>query len=704
MSKKKVFDDPAQQLFKPRGRILFFKYFVLLFFVVLGVRFWYLQVVNHEHYLRAAENNRVREIPIPAPRGTILDSEGRVLVDSTPTYSIILYQEDMTDKEDTLKLLITRFGIDKNALLKMINAPGAKNRPLVVKTNATYADRAWIEAHEFEYPELKIELQPQRRYPLGEVLAHVVGYVGEIGEEQLRDPTYDYCHPGDIIGQAGLEQSYNKILMGKEGYRRVLVDSRGRVLQQLEEIPPVPGQDIITTIDLDIQMVAEEQLTTSGFYGTVVINDPRDGAILALVSHPSYDPNLFAAGIKPADFNRLVNNPKRPLRNRAIQDRHPAGSTWKILIATAGLEEKAIADKQALTCGGGISTGGRFVHCHGGHGAPDVKRAIEISCNGYFFRAGIKLGIENLEKWELLLGTGVKTGIDLPNEIKGIVPSRQWKRKEYPKDPRWKEADMVYASIGQSGVATTPIQIMHAVTGIGAGGKYYTPHIFKEAKATEQSPAIIHQPKLREAHISQETWNVVSDGMWRVVNGSGTGRRAAIPGFDVSGKTGTAQVVGIQSGAKGEQKEHAWFVGYAPKGAPEIGGVALVEHAGHGGTESAPIIKACFEEYLRKKKGLPKEELAQNITDKKGKQISKPAEGNSSTANSTSLTNQIAKPASNIAKPNLPNNAKPPANTVKPPQPPANKPVIKPATLNEQNKPKNKPGVLSTQTSLGGER
>lgn len=671
MSKKKIFDDPTQQLFKPRGRILFFKYFVLLFFIIIGVRFWFLQVVNHEHYVKAAENNRIREIPIPAPRGTILDREGKILVDSTPTYSIMLYQEDMVDKETTIEILTKRFALDRNYVVRMMNAPGSRTRPVAVKTNATISDRAWIESHEFEHPELKIELQPQRRYPLGEILSHVVGYVGEITEEQLRDPTYEYCRPGDTIGQAGIEQSYNKILMGKEGYRRVLVDSRGRVLQQLEEIPPVPGQDIITTIDLDIQMVAEEGLKATGHYGTVVINDPRDGGILALVSHPAYDPNLFAQGIKPADFNRLVTNPKRPLRNRAIQDRYPPGSTWKILMAVAGLEEKVVADKQALACGGGISTGGRFVHCWGGHGAPDLRRAIEISCDGYFYRQGIKLGIDNLEKWQALLGTGVKTGIDLPNEIKGIVPSRQWKRREYPRDPQWKEADMVYASIGQSGVSTTPIQIMHAVTGIGMGGHFYTPHVFKEARATEQSPAIVHDPKPREAGFSEETWKVVSEGMWRVVNGSGTARRAAIANFDVSGKTGTAQVVGIRDGATGEQKEHAWFVGYAPKGAPEIGGVALVEHAGHGGTESAPIIKACFEEYLRKKNGVPKEELAQDT---------KP---NKPTNNPAARAETPVKPAS-----------KPPIN-----KPPVVKPAVKPVALVEplNNRSTAKPANLGGQ-------
>ncbi len=671
MSKKKIFDDPTQQLFKPRGRILFFKYFVLLFFVIIGVRFWFLQVVNHEHYVKAAENNRIREIPIPATRGTILDREGKILVDSTPTYSIMLYQEDMVDKETTIEILTKRFALDRNYVVRMMNAPGSRTRPVAIKTNATVSDRAWIESHEFEHPELKIELQPQRRYPLGEILSHVVGYVGEITEEQLRDPTYEYCRPGDTIGQAGIEQSYNKILMGKEGYRRVLVDSRGRVLQQLEEIPPIPGQDIITTIDLDIQMVAEEGLAATGHYGTVVINDPRDGGILALVSHPAYDPNLFAQGIKPADFNRLVTNPKRPLRNRAIQDRYPPGSTWKILMAVAALEEKVVTDKQALPCGGGISTGGRFVHCWGGHGAPDVRRAIEISCDGYFYRQGIKLGIDNLEKWQALLGTGVKTGIDLPNETKGIVPSRQWKRREYPKTPQWTEADMVYASIGQSGVSTTPIQIMHAVTGIGMGGHFYTPHVFKEARATEQSPAVIHNAKPREAGFSEETWKVVSEGMWRVVNGSGTARRAAIANFDVSGKTGTAQVVGIRDGAKGEQKEHAWFVSYAPKGAPEIGGVALVEHAGHGGTESAPIVKACFEEYLRKKKGLPKEELAQDTKPDKNKPTNNPA-------------TRAEAPAKPVNKPEKPV-VKPAVKPVALVEPLNNRSTAKPASFGGQN-------------------
>ncbi|MEW6730733.1 MAG: penicillin-binding protein 2 [Acidobacteriota bacterium] len=652
---KKIFDDPAQQLFKPRGRILFLKYFVLFFFVILGVRLWYLQVIQHQHYVKQAENNRVRDIPIPAPRGTILDREGRVLVDSRPSYAIMLYQEDMVNREESINILVNKLGTDPEALLKQMEMPGPRSRPIMVKTNATPSDRAWIEAHEFEHPELKVELQPQRKYPHGEVLAHVLGYVSEIDEDELREPEYDYCNSGDIIGKAGIERTYNKMLMGKEGSRRVVVDSRGRVIQELGVIPPIPGQDLVTTIDLDIQMTAEQALTGTGLNGTIVITDPRDGGILALVSHPSFDPNLFAAGIKPSDYAKLANHPKKPLRNRAIQDRHPPGSTWKIIMAAAAMEEKELNEKSTLACGGGISVGDRFVQCLGSHGAPDIQRAIEISCNGFFYRCGLKLGIDKLTKWEPLLGVGVKTGIDLPHENKGIVPSREWKRKEYPKDPKWRDADMVYASIGQSGVRPTPIQMVYAVTGIGMKGKFYTPHVFKEGRKSENYPEAPYEAKVRDIHLSDETWKTVTQGLWRVVNGAGTARRAQIPEFDVCGKTGTAQIVSIKSGASGEQKEHAWFVGYAPKAAPEIGGVALIENGGHGGTTAAPVIKACFEEYLRKKKGLPKQESAQLAQAQSTKPKAVPA-----------VARPNEKPATTI-KPPMPKQPTSPSQVVRPP-------------------------------------
>lgn len=658
---KKVFDDPTQQLFKPRGRILFLKYFVLVFFVILGVRFWYLQVVQHDYYVRQAENNRVRDIPIPASRGAILDREGRVLVDSTPSYVVMLYQEDMTDREKTLDVLVSKLSADRETVLKQMSMPGSRSRPVAVKTNATPADRAWIEAHEYEHPELKVELQPQRVYPLGEVLAHVLGYISEINEDELREPEFDNCRPGNIIGKSGIERSHNKILMGKEGSKRVIVDSRGRIIEELGIIPPIPGQDVITTIDLDIQMVAEEALNASGLNGTVVINDPRDGGILAMVSHPSFDPSLFARGIKASDFAKLVTDPKKPLRNRAIQDRHPAGSTWKIIMAAASMEAGALNEKSTLVCGGGISIGSRFAQCLGSHGAPDIQRAIEVSCNGFFYRAGLKLGIDNLEKFDKQVGLGMKSGIDLPNEDKGNAPSRAWKRREYPNDPKWRDGDTINAAIGQSGVAPTPLQMMHAITGIGNHGKFYTPHILKEGRKSEYHKQIAYEPKLNDINMSEATWKTVSQGMWRVVNASGTARRAMIEGFDVCGKTGTAQVVSVKTGATGAQKEHAWFVGYAPKAAPEVGGVAFVENGGHGGVIAAPIIRACFLEYKRKRDGLPKQDLQlaqirpEGVKPTNGAVAAKPP------------VDAALKPASQQSQP-------PPA--AKPPKPPA---VLQPA-------------------------
>lgn len=662
---KKIFDDPTQQLFKPRGRILFFKYFMLLFFIILGVRFWFLQVVQHDHYLRAAENNRIRDIPIPAPRGTILDREGRILVDSRPTYTLKLYQEDMQNREETLKVL-ARFDVEAETVIKQMNIPGSRSRPVPVKINATVADRAWVVAHHYEHPELKIEVDPQRVYPLGEVLAHALGYTGQITEDQLREPIYNYCHPGDVIGQAGLEQTYDKILRGAEGSRRVLVDSRGEIIEELESIPAIPGRDLVTTIDLDIQKVAEAQLTESGFLGTVVINDPQDGGILAMASHPSYDPNLFAKGISPSEFNKLATDAKKPLRNRAIQDRYPPGSTWKIILGIAALEDGIIKDTDHLTCGGGISVGGRFAHCHGSHGAPDIRQAIAISCDGYFYRLGLKLGIDNLEEWEKKIGVGSRVGIDLPHENKGIVPSREWKRKEYPTDPRWKDTDMVYASIGQSGVSTTPLQIMYSVVGIGSFGKLYAPHLFREARAIETSSAIVYEPKLNDLNLSPANWKVMSEGMERVVT-AGTSKLAKIPGFDVCGKSGTAQVVGVQSGASGDEKEHAWFVGYGPRDNPEIGGVVLLEHAGHGGVHCAPILRDCFLEYLRKKElrqekekeqllaqaGSPEattDQASSNSNDVSVKDVASKPNGVTKSANEVSQPLDVAKPTTKKSK------------------------------------------------------
>jgi penicillin-binding protein 2 len=598
------------------ARLSTIQYVALAIFLVLGVRFWVLQVVHHDSYEKAATENRIRHIPIPAARGNILDRDGRILVDSRPAFNLIVNREDLKKQnlDELLGILRENLGIDPEWAKGQINDPLApKSRPVVVKQNLTEADRAWVEAHEFEHPELHVELQPQRVYPLGPVLGHVLGYVGEISASQLEAelPEFSGAKSGDVVGQAGIERSHNQTLMGQEGSRVVVVDSRGRFVEEVERIEPIPGQDLVTTIDLDLQNVAEQYLAATKLNGTAVAMDPRTGEVLALASHPSYDPNLFAGGISPKDYATLRDNPDRPLRNRAIQDIYPPGSTWKVIMAMAALSEGAVKPTEPIACGGGISIGNRFAACHGSHGAPDVERAIAISCNGYFYRVGLRLGVDKIQKWASAMGLGRRTGIDLPNETAGYIPSADIKLRFKPKDKpadspqyRWNDGDTVNASIGQGYDRPTPIQMLHATAGIAMNGHFTTPHLFKTARANAIRPEEDYHDEPVDFPLDPVAYTHVMQGMRQVVT-NGTARRAEVPGFDVCGKTGTAQIASIRSGASGKLKEHAWFVGFAPEPTetrqPEIAISIIVENGGHGGVTCAPIAQAIITEYVRKK-------------------------------------------------------------------------------------------------------
>ncbi|MBK6312839.1 MAG: penicillin-binding protein 2 [Blastocatellia bacterium] len=611
------FSDEAQNF---DARLSVVMYITLGFFLLLGVRFWVLQVVNHESYLVKSNENRIREIPIPAARGNILDRNGRILVDSRPAFNLIVNREDLKKQnlDDLLFVLRDNLGIDPDWARQQIEDPLApKSRPVVVKQNISEADRAWIEAHEYEHPELNVALQPQRIYPLGPILGHVLGYVGQISDAQIKAilPEFEGARSGDVVGQAGIERSHNRTLMGKEGTRRVVVDSRGRFVEEIELVEPVPGQDIVTAIDIDLQMIAEEKLAATKLNGVAIALDPRNGEILALVSHPSYDPNLFAGGISPEDYAVLRDNPDKPLTNRAIQDIYPPGSTWKTVMAMAGLSEGSMKPNEGIPCGGGISIGSRFAACHGSHGAPNLERAIAVSCNGYFYRVGLRLGVDKLHKWATAMGLGKRTGVDLPNETPGYVPDAQiklrWKKKDddpADKKYRWNDGDTVNAAIGQGYDRPTPLQMVHAFGGIAMDGHFTTPHVLKTARSNGVEPERgFEDPNVVDIPLDPIAFKYVMEGMRQVVT-SGTARRAEVPGFDVCGKTGTAQVVSIRTGATGKQKEHAWFVGFAPKPEegrlPEIAVVVLVEHGGHGGTISAPIAQAIIAEYVRKTRGV----------------------------------------------------------------------------------------------------
>lgn len=592
--------------------------FILL--TILGVRLYYLQVVKGDYYSERAENQRVRFIPIPAPRGAILDRNGKLLVDSRPTYNVVLSNEPLKsvnvnerveDYSRGLKM-DRQFVVERLSLIKKQN----EFETMVLKENVGIEDITWVEAHSLEFPELRVELQPQRFYPLGTTLAHVLGYVGEISPNQLKDPEFQDkgFRPGDIVGKGGLEQYYDEYLRGRPGYRKVLVDSKGRVQSELEIVKPQAGQDLVSTIDLDIQNRAEKQLAESATKrGTIIAMDPNNGEMLAMASAPSFDPNIFVKGSSTPEGRQAIaaywQDEKRPLYNRAIQGRYPPGSTWKLPESVAGLQQGAITVAHSnLACGGGITIGNKFTRCMGSHGSPPLSYAITKSCDGYYYRLALKMGIEGIVKMVEDFGYDKRSGIDLPNEKVPQTP-KSWMPYIVKNEGKWSDIRTVYSGIGQDTVVVTPISMLRAVASIGMRGKMYTPHFLKEFRAipavgTEGEsdyfaarPAVgfAHpEPKILEA--TPDQWDLVIKGMWGVVNGGGTAGAIRMADFEIAGKTGTAQVAELGKDV-GDKKDHAWFVSFAPAYKPEIAVIALIENVGFGGSHAAPAVRGVYESY-----------------------------------------------------------------------------------------------------------
>ncbi len=613
------FEDSSQNL---RGRLWVVQIVVVLLLGLLGVRLYYLQLVRGQHYAEIAQNQRIRLLPISAPRGVIFDRDGNPLVESRPIYNVILSREDLKGRKlsslvsPLSEALVVDSEILRDRFDQISSQPAFES--ILVKQDATPGDIAWVEAHELEFPELRVEQQPQRRYPADGLLAHVLGYVGEIGPEQLKQPFYKDkgLKPGDIIGQSGLEQTYDDYLRGKDGYRKVVVDSRGRIQDEIETVPPQPGQDLITTIDLDLQLAAEEQLKASATKrGVIVVMDPNNGEVLALASAPSFDPNLFSSRIGTkegrAEYAALLNDPETPLLNRAVQSRYPPGSTWKIPMAIAGLQQGAITlDHSNLLCGGGITIGNKFTRCMSQHGTPDVKAAITHSCDGYFYRLGLKMGLDGIVAMVDEFDLNKRSGIDIPNEVVSWTPSREFKRRMQPKSPEWTDIDTVYSSFGQVYDVITPIALLRTIAGISVGGKLFVPHFLKEFKPAgvagtpEFRAGRGFQPEGSRAHpkvvpIPGDIHHAVVEGMWSVVNGGGTAGSIRMAGFDIAGKTGTAQVVGLGKDV-GKNKDHSWFVSYAPAYKPEIALVAIIENSGFGGHHAAPAVRRIYDVFYRK--------------------------------------------------------------------------------------------------------
>jgi penicillin-binding protein 2 len=579
------------------GKITAFQYTTLAIFLVLIGGFWKLQVQNPQFYDERALENSVKSVPIPAPRGRILDRDGRIIVDNHSSFTLWLARENLKDAH--LKPIAAGLDLDYDELAARVKRFKSQPKyvPVEVKSDLSPADLAFIDSHRDFFPEMEIIPHQTRLYPQNDFLAHVIGYTGEISEQELDLPEFARFDPGAVIGKFGIERQYNSTLMGVDGRRQVVVDNRGAVRELLVEKPAVSGADLQLTIDLDLQAVAE--LAMEGKNGSVVALDPRDGSTLAMVSRPAFDPNKFAGHVRPADWQALLNNPDHPLINRAIQDAQSPGSTFKPIMAIAALETGTIDSQFSVRCSGGATYYGRFYRCHlkTGHGATGLHKALVDSCDTYFYAVGDRMGIDTIARYGDMAGYGHPTGIDLPHELTGVMPSSEWKIRN--QHDRWFAGETINVSIGQGALTVTPLQLTRAIGGLAMGGVWYRPHLTR--LPAPESP-VVH--RFDPAQLAQ-----VVDGMSGVVNeAGGTGARAALPGISVCGKTGTAQVASADyvkaRGNAANLRDNAWFVGFAPCQSPEIVVTAFFEH----GIESkfaAPIVRDVIKAYFDKKARQP---------------------------------------------------------------------------------------------------
>ena len=579
----------------PPERLSLLRYALVAIVLLLLTGFWQLQVVRSDYYTDLAERNTIRTLPLMAPRGMILDREGRVLVDHQPSFSVILIREHAQQIRESLPAIARGLNLDPAALEQRLEefAAAPPYQPIVLKDDATLADIAFVEAHRTDLPELELLLMYRRRYLSNGFGAHLFGYVGEASQREIASSGYAL---GDVIGKMGLERYYNKILMGDNGQRRVIVDSRGKEVEKLDQKKPVPGRPITLTIDYDLQLAAEQAM--EGRQGALVALDPRTGDILAFVSRPSFDPALFATRISAEQWNSLTQDPTKPLLNRVIQAQLSPGSVFKVVVATAALEEGFFDRPFTIRCPGYAEHYGRVFRCWRpeGHGVMDLHSAIVNSCDVFFYQVGRQLGIDRIARYARALGLGSPTGVDLPGEESGLIPSPEWKQRT--RHQPWWAGETISVAVGQGPVLITPLQLAYVVGGIASGGVFAQPRLVLEPGS---------EPVIRRVPLRPETITRLTDALWGVVNEGGTGAPARLADVDLAGKTGTAQLVGYDTIKRlgGRQSrtlvENAWFVGLAPRRNPEIVVAVLLEHGEHGAS-AAPLARDVIKAYYDKKR------------------------------------------------------------------------------------------------------
>jgi len=587
-------------------RLTAVQYVILGIFLILAYGLWRLQVVQSDFYATLAERNRIRNVPILAPRGRILDREGRTIVDNYPSFTALLLRDSSRDLTADADTIAQGLHLDPKEVKERIRhfASSPQYQPIYLKDDITPDELAFIESHRNELPELDTIMAHRRLYPRKGFMAHLIGYVGEVSEDMLNQPQFELYSPGDVVGKSGVELQYNQILMGKNGSRRAVVNSHGKEMEQLAETPAQPGQPLKLTIDLDLQIAAEEAL--EGHNGAIVAMDPRSGEILAMVSRPTFDPNDFAVRVSRDQWAKLVNDDDHPLLNKAIQAQLAPGSTFKIIMATAGLQE-GIAQDMHVNCTGGATFYGRYFKCwvtaeHRVHGSVDISKAIYQSCDVFFYTLAEKLGIGRIAKYATMFGLGQRTGIDLPQEVSGVMPSEEWKIRNFKQ--KWYAGETISVGIGQGAIAATPIQMARAIGAIASDGLLVHPHVTnpRDLPSNVIPAANVQEPV--KIPLDPENWTIITDGMAGVVNPGGTAPSAHLQGIDFAGKTGSAQTISnalkARLGAVGKAnfKDNGWFIGVEPRRNPEIVVCTLLEEGEHGylaARTAAQVIKAYVE-------------------------------------------------------------------------------------------------------------
>jgi len=582
-------------------RLLILKVALLLVVGLLALRLWHLQVRDGAYYRDLSENNRTRSVVLDPARGLIYDRNGVLLANNVPSFGLYATLEDVKDRNQLVERLVNLIGLDEAVLRKKLSERGSRLVPRKLKGSLTLREAAIIESHRLDLPGVMVQADSRRNYPAGMAAAHLLGYVGEVSADQLEKDESADLHQGNLVGQYGVEKAYDRFLRGRAGQKVVEVDALGHEKQTVTVQRPEAGDDLYVTIDLRLQTLAEELL--GGEAGAIVALDPTTGEVLALASRPAFDPNLLSRELTAKQWEAIVQNETHPLTNRAVQGQYPPGSTFKVVMAAAALESNTIGPATKIRCMGGFPFGNRVYRDWkaGGHGLMDVSQALVDSCDVFFYTVGQRMGIDTIASFAQQFGLGQETGIELPSERVGIVPSTAWKEKA--KGQPWLPGETISASIGQGYVIVTPLQMAHLIATVANDGVSFRPRLVKAVMERasgriQEIPAVAN----RRLSIKPETLVLIQEALAGVVT-RGTAARAKSSLVSIAGKTGTAQTAALRTGPEKDVpkklRDHAWFVSYAPVEKPRIAVAVLVEHMGHGGSAAAPLAKQIIEAYVK---------------------------------------------------------------------------------------------------------